>query len=276
MQCVTDLQLSNRTQNRTAWTEGRGNFAETGDIFYFVGCLPYFDVVFEYLEFSPLESARSVLKLLKRMGITPVISNEERCCGHDALATGDEEKFRKLAERNLEVIAASGAKTVLFSCPEGYTTFKKHYSKYFGTLPFEVLHMSEFLARELPGSGLVFNPSANGAVTFHDPCRLGRGAGIYEAPRDLLKSIPGTRLVEMGRNRENALCCGTSAWMECSNCSKAMRLERLQEALDTGSQTLVTACPKCQIHFTCAQRTAEMDLKITDIYAYLSEHLSGE
>ncbi len=276
MQCVADLQLSNRTQKRTTWAEGQGNFGETGDIFYFVGCLPYFEVVFEYLELSPLESARSVLNLLNKMGITPVISNEERCCGHDALASGNEATFRKLAERNLEVIASSGAKTVLFSCPEGYATFKKQYPKYFGNLPFEVLHMSEFLARELPGSGLAFKPSQNGGVTFQDPCRLGRGAGIYEAPRDLLKSIPETRLVEMGRNRENALCCGTSAWMECSNCSKAMRLERLQEALDTGTRTLVTACPKCQIHFTCASRTAEMDLRITDIYAYLSEHLGGE
>jgi len=276
MQCVAELQLNGRTQNRTAWAEGVGDFGESGDVFYFVGCLPYFEVVFQYLELSPLESARSVLKLLNRMGITPVISNEERCCGHDALVSGNEETFRKLAERNLEVIKSSGAKTVLFSCPEGYTTFKNQYPKHLGSLPFEVLHMTEFLARELPTSGLEFTPSSNGAVTFHDPCRLGRGAGIYEAPRDLLKSVPDVTLVEMGRNRANALCCGTSAWMECASCSKAMRLERLQEALDTGSGTMVTACPKCQIHFTCAQRTAGMDLNITDIYAYLSEHLSGE
>jgi len=136
--------------------------------------------------------------------------------------------------------------------------------------------MTEFLARELPASGLEFKPSANGAVTFHDPCRLGRDSGIYEAPRDLLKTIPDVNLMEMGRNRANALCCGTSAWMECANCSRAIRLERLQEALDTGSSTMVTACPKCQIHFTCAQRTADMDLKITDLYAYLVKHLSGE
>lgn len=276
MQCVADLQISGRTQNRTAWAEGVGDFAQKGDIFYFVGCLPYFEVVFEYLELSPLESAKSVLKLLNKMGITPVISNDERCCGHDALASGNEKTFRKLAEQNLEVIAASGAKTVLFSCPEGYTTFKKQYPEYFGSLPFEVLHMSEFLARELPESGLIFNPSKNGGVTFHDPCRLGRGAGIYDAPRDLLAAIPEMSLTEMPRNRENALCCGTSAWMECSNCSKAMRLERLNEALDTGKHTLITACPKCQIHFTCTKRSAELDLNVTDIYAYLAEHMAGE
>ncbi len=276
MQRVAELQRSDRTQHRTAWAEGVGDFADKGDVFYFVGCLPYFEVVFQYLEISPLESAKSVLKLLNRLGITPVISNEERCCGHDALACGNEETFKDLARKNLDVIKASGAKTVLFSCPEGYATFKNQYSKYFGSLPFEVLHMTEFLARKLPESGLEFKPSTNGAITFHDPCRLGRDSGIYEAPRDLLKSIPDTKLMEMPRNRANALCCGTSAWMECANCSKAIRLERLQEALDTESGTMVTACPKCQIHFTCAQRNAGMDLNITDLYAYLEKHLGAE
>ena len=274
MQAIADLQTGHVRQRRTDWA-GTGTFAEKGDYFYFVGCLPYFDVIFSYLNISPLQSARAVLAILNRLGITPVISNDERCCGHDALWSGNEETFRKLAKHNLEVIAASGAKTVLFSCPEGYTTFRDYYPRYFGDLPFEVIHMTEFLARELPGSGVSFKPSQNGAVTYHDPCRLGRGSGLYEQPRDLIKLIPDSRVTEMGRNRENALCCGTSAWMECSSCSKAMRIERLNEALQTGAHTLITACPKCHIHLTCAQGTAELDVKVTDLYTYLSEGLEG-
>jgi heterodisulfide reductase subunit D len=272
MQAIADIQTGDVHQRRTDWAEP-GSFAEKGDYFYFVGCLPYFEVVFSYLNISPLQSARGALAILNRLGITPVLSNEERCCGHDALWSGNEEIFRRLAERNLEVIAASGAKTVLFSCPEGYAVFKKYYPRYFGDLPFEVLHMTEFLARELPGADLSFQPSQNGAVTYHDPCRLGRGSGLYEPPRDLLKMIPDSQLTEMGRNRENALCCGTSAWMECSNCSKAMRIERLNEAVQTGAHTLITACPKCHIHLTCAQGTAGLDLTIKDLYAHLSEGL---
>ncbi len=273
MQSIAHLQTGEIHQHRTEWAQEAGTFAEKGEYFYFVGCLPYFEVIFSYLDVSALKSARSVLAILNKMGITPVISNEERCCGHDALWSGDQETFRKLAERNLDIIGASGAKTVLFSCPEGYNTFTKQYPKHFGALPFKALHMTEFLARELPGSGLSFQPSQNGAVTYHDPCRLGRGSGLYEPPRDLLKMIPDNRLTEMGRNRENALCCGTSAWMECSNCSKAMRIERLNEALQTGAHTLITACPKCQIHLTCAQGTAGLDLTIKDLYAHLSEGL---
>ncbi len=272
-QSIAHLQTNGLKQERTAWAEEAGTFQDTGDYFYFVGCLPFFDVTFQYLELSPLESARSVLGLLNRLGITPVISNDERCCGHDALWSGDEATFKALAERNLEVIESSGAKTVLFSCPEGYFTFKHHYQKYFGDLPFEVLHITEFLSRELQEAGLSFEPSSNGSFTYHDPCRLGRLSGNYEHPRELLKLVPEIDLKEMNRNRENALCCGTSAWMECSNCSKAMRIERLQEAVQTGAKTLITACPKCQIHFTCALSSAELDLKVTDLYAYLLEKL---
>jgi heterodisulfide reductase subunit D len=276
LQSIVHLQAGEVAQQRTAWTEGAGEFAETGDYFYFVGCLPYFDVIFEYLDISPADTARHVLGLLNRMGITPVISNEERCCGHDALWSGEEELFKKLASRNLDVIKASKAKTVLFSCPEGYMTFKRYYPKFFGELPFEVRHVTEFLAEKMPDIALPFQPSNNGAVTYHDPCRLGRGSGIYEPPRDLLKLIPDAAFREMPRNRENSLCCGTSAWMECSNCSKAMRIERLEEALKTGANTLITACPKCQIHLTCALSSVDMDLKVKDLYAYLSEGLQKE
>jgi Fe-S oxidoreductase len=273
LQAVAGLQTSDLKQQRIQWAHEAGAFGDTGEYFYFVGCLPFFDVTFRYMNLSPLENARSVLTLLNKMGIEPVISNHERCCGHDALWCGDQSTFRKLARWNLEVIKSSGAKTVLFSCPEGYVTFKKYYPKYFGKLPFDVLHMTEFLARELPDAGLTFQPFAAGPITYHDPCRLGRLAGIYEPPRQLLESLPNTQLVEMERNRENALCCGTSAWMECSSYSKAIQVERLQEAVLTGAQTLITACPKCQIHFACAQSGTDSDLKVIDLYTYLRQRL---
>lgn len=274
LQTVASLQTRNLKQQRTAWAEAAGKFQSKGDVFYFVGCLPYFEVTFRYLNLSPMEIGRSVLTLLNRMGIEPVISNDERCCGHDALWSGKEEIFLELARWNLEVIKAAGAKTVLFSCPEGYYTFKHHYTQHLGELPFEVLHISEFLARELPGANLSFQPSDNGVVTFQDPCRLGRLDGNYDQPRELLQMVPDTQLKEMLQNKENAQCCGTSAWMQCTSCSKSMQLERLQEAARTGASTLITTCPKCQIHLTCARSDTEMDLKIVDLCTYLSQQLS--
>jgi Fe-S oxidoreductase len=273
MQAIAGLQTHNLHQQRTGWAKAAGKFQDTGPYYYFVGCLPFFDVTFRHLNTSPLESARSMLSLLNKMGIDPVISDHERCCGHDALWCGDHSTFQKLAEWNLEVIKDSGAQTVLFSCPEGYVTFKKYYPKYFGPLSFEVLHMTNFLARELPKTDLTFRPSPADAVTYHDPCRLGRLAGIYDAPRKLLGMLPEVYLLEMERNRENALCCGTSAWMECSSYSNAIQIERLQEAAQTGAQTLITACPKCQIHFTCAQSGSDTSLTVNDLYTYLNQRL---
>ena len=113
LQAIAGLQTHDIQQQRSGWAQKAGSFRDRGEYFYFVGCLPFFDVTFRYLNLSPLETARSMLTLLNKMGIEPVISNDERCCGHDALWCGDHTTFRKLAEWNLAVIKSSGAKTVL-------------------------------------------------------------------------------------------------------------------------------------------------------------------
>jgi Fe-S oxidoreductase len=77
----------------------------------------------------------------------------------------------------------------------------------------------------------------------------------------------------MENNRENAVCCGTTAWMECSSCSKTMQINRLMEAERVGAQTIITACPKCQIHLTCAKSNTDLDVEVKDLYAYLAENL---
>lgn len=275
LQSLARFQIHPIRQRRIGWAEQAGKIRETGDVFYFVGCLPYFDVTFRYLGLSPLEMAKSALTLLNGIGVEPVVSNEERCCGHDALCSGDEETFRRLALWNLETIKASGAKTVLFGCPEGYAAFQSYYPRYFGKLPFEVMHLTDYLSRELPRFRLRFRPASGERITYQDPCRLGRWSGIYDQPRLLMNLVPGTELVEMERARENALCCGTSAWMECSQCSKSLQLERLLEARQTGAAGLITACPKCLIHLTCAKSNENIDIQVKDIYTYLAERLEG-
>ncbi len=274
LQAIVSLQTRNISQHRTDWAKEIGRFKAAGDIFYFVGCAPYFEAALKYGATS-LKMAGSVLQLLNRMGIDPAMSDDERCCGHDALWSGDSEIFRRLAAINLEVIAGTGAKTVLFGCPEGYVTFRDEIPKHFGSLPFEVIHASEFFARELPGAGLSFKNAENGnaAVAYQDPCSLGRKAGIYDPPRKLINLVPGVRLEEMPRNRENSVCCGTSAWIECSEHSKTMQLERLREAIDAGASTLITACPKCAFHLSCAEQNTEITLKVEDLYSFLLDHV---
>jgi Fe-S oxidoreductase len=269
-QTVNAIQAGDLGQKRNGWVRDAGKTVEKGDYFFFVGCLPYHDVVFRYLDLNMIDSAKNVLTILNKLGIEPVVSNDERCCGHDAFWSGKEELFKTLARKNVEVIKASGAGTVIFSCPEGYSTFKEHYPDVVGKLDFEIVHLTEFLADRL--ADLPFSGKGD-TVTFHDPCRLGRRSGIYDLPRQLINMVPGTELREMANNRENAVCCGTTAWMECSSCSKSMQTQRLMEAKEAGAETLLTACPKCQIHLTCAKSNTDIDVEVKDLYAYLAENL---
>jgi heterodisulfide reductase subunit D len=272
LQTIMSIQTKNVQQNRMAWIQD-GKTQETGDIFYFVGCRPYFDVIFRDIHAGSIKGAQNVLKILNACGVAPVVSNNERCCGHDALWNGNEETFKQLARLNLDLIRSSGAKQVIFSCPEGYHTVKHIYPKYFGELDFEPVHILDFLADKLREGAIQLERSGEDTVTFHDPCRLGRLAGIYDAPRKILETIPGIELKEMPRSRENGICCGTSGWMNCSGCSKEVQLQRLKEAGDTGAGTLITACPKCQIHFRCAKAAFELDIEITDLYDLIADRL---
>ena len=272
-QTITSLQAGNLKQSRTGWAKEVGKICEKGDYFFFVGCLPFHNPVFQYLDLNLIDIAKDVLTLLNRVGIEPVVSDEERCCGHDAFWGGNEELFETLARKNVATIKASGAKTVIFACPEGYSTFREHYPAVVGELPFEIVHISEFLVKKLAEKEVTFSQPAGESVTFHDPCRLGRRSGIYEEPRQLIELVPDAELKEMENNRENAICCGTTAWMECSSCSKTMQVNRLMEAKKAGADTIITACPKCQIHLTCAKSNTDIDIEIKDLYTYLSEKL---
>lgn len=274
LQTIMSIQTHHVQQDRSAWiTEGQT--VAKGDVFYFVGCRPFFDVIFRDIDAGAIDNAVNVLKLINHCGITPVVSNDERCCGHDALWNGNEEKFKQLAAINLEVIRTSGAKQVVFSCPEGYYMFRDIYPRYFGELGFQPVHILDFLCARIDEGSLSFE-GADDTVTYHDPCRLGRLAGIFEAPRKLLQAVPGTRLVEMPRSGQNSVCCGTSGWMNCSSCSKQIQMERLNEAAATGARTLVTACPKCQIHFRCTKSAFDLDIDIVDLYDLLANRLKAQ
>ena len=254
-------------QDRLGWVTRDLSISTRGETLYFVGCLPYFDGLFQDLGVSPLETARSTVKILNAMGIKPRLLENERCCGHDLLWTGDEEHFLQLARHNVREIEKRRVKRVVFSCPEGYRTFREDYAEFLGPLKFEVIHLSELLAKaKLPLGTL------ERSITYHDPCRLGRHLGIYEPPRDVLRSIRGLELREMYHHHHTALCCGTSAWMNCDRASKAIQMERLQEAKQTGAELLVTACPKCQIHLTCAMKDQHLGGSLAVSYTHLRAH----
>ena len=267
-------------QNRLDWVSEDMQVAEQEEVLLFVGCAPYFEPEFEEMDYHPLEISKASVRLLNRIGITPVVLPDERCCGHDALWMGDKDTFRRLAERNAAMIRESGAKKILFSCPECYRTFMKDYPAYVD-MDCEMQHISEFLAEMIDAGDLKLN-EVKRKVTYQDPCRLGRHLGLYEPPRKVLEAIPGLELVEMPQNRERAICCGTTAWTNCDAASKQMRVDRLLEAKGTSADLLATACPKCQIHFRCAmvnegtEKGPDIHMDTADLISLVMEALGDD
>lgn len=256
-------------QNRLEWLSKEFRVSDKSDVLLWVGCAPYFEPIFDDLEFSALDVVKASLKTLNLLGIEPRLLPDEKCCGHDALWTGDLETFRKLAEHNATRIKEAGVKKIIFSCPEGYRTFKMDYPNYVD-LDCEVQHFSEFLAEKIGERGPKFREIKK-KVTYQDPCRLGRHLGVYDAPRKVLESIPGIELIEMKHSGPESICCGTSAFTNCDSYSNLLRAERLAEAVATGADVLITACPKCQTHFRCAmtdkgeEHRSTPKIEITDL-----------
>ncbi len=281
-------------QNRLGWLNGGLRTSDNSDTVYFAGCLPYYDVLFQKIGAQGVEIAQSAVKVLNHLGIQPIVLPNERCCGHDLLWEGDIATFRQLAALNAEMLRATGAKRIVTTCPECAYTLKEEYRQHGYDLGMEVVHITELVMRESGNQGKVDGMQKVGGVdtnveretwnvehatrrvTYQDPCRLGRFLNVYDAPRQVIASL-GAELVEMENCRARAICCGTSAWTNCGATAKGIQVDRLREARATGAEVLVTACPKCQIHFRCAQadrqRGEKLQIEIKDLTTLLAEGL---
>jgi len=256
-------------QNRLGWVKDDMKVSDKGDVFYFVGCLPHYDAIFyDRQDLKMQKISESAVKIMNKAGIVPVVSNEEKCCGHDLNWTGNEEDFEKLMEHNIELIRRSGAKKVVFTCPECYRTFKMDYQDLAGDLGFELVHMSDFVKQLADAGDLKLEGSKKITETFsyHDSCRLGRHSGIYDSPRELAKAFSGAKFVEMENTRDKAICCGVSAWSNCNANAKRIQVDRIVEAKKAGADRLLMFCPKCQIHMKCAiQDKVPVDQAMVDV-----------
>lgn len=263
-------------QNRTGWINGNLKVADKGEVLYFVGCLPYYQEFFaKDFEFSPVSIAVDTVRILNYLGIEPVVMENERCCGHDLYWLGKLDLFDELGRLNIKQIEESGARMVVTACPECALVLKRLYPERLGGPGVEVKHISELVAENIRRFEFA---SLDTELAFQDPCRLGRYLGIYDQPREALSAIPGVDMREMQHSRRGAICCGTTNWVNCDAASRRIQRSRLLEAKASGAETLVTACPKCQIHFRCSQCGDELDkvdVKITDFVNIVASALKG-
>jgi len=249
-------------QDRLGWlTEELKTDPKEGEVFLWTGCTVYYDAFFPEFDMKTVEGTRATVKILNKLGITPVVSPEERCCGHDLLWNGDRGSFEALARHNVELVRSSGAWMVVTPCAECARTWKIDYEPFFeGRIP-QVVHLTELLEERFDELRL----KANGLnrVTYQDPCRLCRHMGVVDAPRKVLEAIPGIELEEMKSNRHGASCCAGGTWGNCDRFAKRIQIDRLREARATGAEVLVTACPKCQIHLRCAMKDPNFESEIS-------------
>ena len=250
------------TQNRLEWLEDDLKTSpDTGAVFFFTGCAMYYDAFFPELEVTTVEGLKAGVRVLNALGYEPVVSVDERCCGHDLLWNGDRESFEKLARHNIELVQASGASLLVTSCAECLRTWKLDYEPFFNGARPQMVHLTELASEKL--DRLQLTSCEEKKLTYQDPCRLGRHLGIYEPPRTLLNAVPDVELVEMPRHANRALCCAGGTWSSCDRFAKQIQVDRLKEARATGADAMVTACPKCQVHFKCAMKGHEGDNDLT-------------
>lgn len=249
-------------------------------VLFFGGCAPYFDMYFtRFRDVHTQDILHDALRLLNFFDIRPRLLSDERCCGHDLLWSGDRENFVKLAQLNAKAFRDAGVEEIITACPECYYTLAHHYPEHGVSLPCRVSHIFEVADREVGKGAVGFKPFDH-KITFQDPCRLSRLAKKADLPRKLIERLNLKGFEEMVDRAASALCCGNCAWTGCDRYTKALQLKRLRQAKETGSDVLVTACPKCQIHLRCAMEDPflgeEIAVEMIDLTSLLAKTIQWE
>ncbi|MBO3754416.1 MAG: (Fe-S)-binding protein [Candidatus Brockarchaeota archaeon] len=238
---------------------------ERADMLYFPGCI----TTYRYPKI-----AESIKKILNLAGVTfTVLVKDEWCCGNPLLSMGIEGLAREIATHNVEKIKQKGVKTVLTSCPGCYRTISQDYPKILGEeLTFKVVHTTQFLDELILKGYVKFRKASIGKVTYHDPCEIGRYFKIYAEPRNIIQSIPDLDFTEMRRNKEDSWCCGGGGSVNVVHTYGALKVagSRIKEARETGTKTLVTACPSCVQMLKLASKREKAGIMVIDISELVS------
>jgi Fe-S oxidoreductase len=250
------------TRDRTAWAEGLDvptmAEKESADVLYWVGCAPSYDD-------RSKRVARALVQLLQTAGVDfAILGDEETCNGDPARRMGEELLYQTQAQTNIETMQQYKFKKVITTCPHCFNTIKNEYPQFGGGagVEYEVIHHTDFLAQLIAEGKLKLTQPVNERVVYHDPCYIGRYNDIYDAPRQVLKSIPGVELVEApDKNRERAMCCGGgggNVWMEGWG-KKGVNVIRLEQLTEEKPQTLAMGCPFCMVMFEDAAKNTGRD-----------------
>jgi Fe-S oxidoreductase len=232
------------------------------DVLFWVGCAGSYDE-------RAKKISRSTADILNKAGVKwGILGTEEMCTGDSARRVGNEYLFQTLAKSNIEVLNGYEVKKIVTGCPHCLHTIKNEYPEFGGN--YEVVHHSQFIDDLVKTGKIQLKPEAQGkeAVTYHDPCYLGRYNQEYDAPRNLVQLSTGP-VKEMERSRDRSFCCGAGGarmWME-EDIKQRVNVNRTKEALDTGAKVIGTGCPFCMTMMSDGVKAheKESEVRVLDI-----------
>jgi len=247
----------------------RNKLKERSEIVFFPGCTA------SYVE---QDIAVSTARILDKAGIEfGYLGKEEACCGIPMLMAGKWEAFEEIMDHNIAAMKRKGAQTIITACPACRLIWDTYYRRWVEDrgeeYPFHARHYSEVIAEQIALGNFSPEVETKTRVTYHDPCHMGRCSGVYEEPRQLLKSIPGLELREMDFNRDKAHCCGSVLTLvDDPDIAAKIGKVRVDDALKTGAETLITACPCCRVQLrVTADYYGVENLKIRDLATFVAE-----
>ena len=264
-------------QNRADWTSGLdfdvpilGENVEAAEYLMWVGCAGSFDDRNQAV-------TQALATLLHEAGVDfAILGQKEACTGDPARRSGNEYVFQMLAMQNIETLDGNGVTKIVTQCAHCFNALGNEYPQYGGQ--YEVIHHSQLLQQLIVDKALHVAEANGKKITYHDPCYLGRHNDVYMAPRRVIAEASGGTLTEMPRHGTQSFCCGAGGarfWME-EHTGKKVNVERAEEALATGAETVAVACPYCSVMVDDAlKELGRDDVVVEDIAIVLNAALKA-
>ncbi len=248
-------------EERADWVEDMDDppddsyIRDKAELVYFTGCTSAY---FPLVQKIPIALA----EILDASEVEwTLMGEDEWCCGFPLLGAGLMDMFKQFVDHNVEAVRERGAREILFACPSCYQMWREYYPS-----EFKLFHATQYLLK-LMKEGRVPLKELSMTVTYHDPCDLGRGARVFDEPREVIGSIPGVKFVELPHNRENSQCCGGGGNLEMidAGLSSEVGKRKIEEVLSTGADAVITSCQQCVRTMATYVRRNKIPLQVLDI-----------
>ncbi len=262
-------------QDRAAWAEGMEvkTMAEDPDTEYlfWVGCAGSFDARYQKV-------TKAFADIMLKAGVNfRILGTEEKCNGDTARRLGNEYLAQMMMQENIETLNKYNVKKIVTGCPHCYNSLKNEYPQFGGN--FEVIHHSEMIEKLLEEGKIKLNSAEKSKITYHDSCYLGRYNNIYDSPRNSLSKLDGIDYVEMERSKDKGFCCGAGGGRMFLEETEGTRINenRTQEAIETGADTIASACPFCMTMLSDGTKTLgkNEEVAVKDIAELIHERITN-